>query len=139
MALRHLLSAVLLLSATLATVEDDNVIRPVTDRFGFKLENVGVKILDSVNNTLGSEEELKHAVGLVRPVSVAFEFVTGFRFHMNGDYTRDTWGKPPMDVNHAVLAVGYGAENGIAYWLNNTWGGDWGDNGYFKMDFGKNI
>ncbi|XP_078444269.1 vanillin synthase, chloroplastic-like [Wolffia australiana] len=106
----------------------------------FKNENVGVKVVDSVNITLGSEEELKHAVGLVRPVSVAFEVVSGFRFYKSGVYTSDSCGHSPMDVNHAVLAVGYGVENGVPYWLiKNSWGKNWGDEGYFKMEMGKNM
>lgn len=45
-----------------------------------------------------------------------------------------------QDVNHAVLAIGYGVENGIPYWLiKNSWGADWGDDGYFKMEMGKNM
>lgn len=45
-----------------------------------------------------------------------------------------------QDVNHAVLAVGYGVENGIRYWLvKNSWGAAWGDNGYFKIELGKNM
>ncbi|THG01252.1 hypothetical protein TEA_008048 [Camellia sinensis var. sinensis] len=106
----------------------------------FSFENVGVQVLDSVNITLGAEDELKHAVAFVRPVSVAFQVVDGFRSYKDGVYTSDTCGKTPMDVNHAVLAVGYGVENGIPYWLiKNSWGGDWGDNGYFKMEMGKNM
>ncbi|KAL9252652.1 Thiol protease aleurain-like-like protein [Drosera capensis] len=106
----------------------------------FSSENVGVRVVDSVNITLGAEDELKHAVAFVRPVSVAFQVVNGFRFYKDGVYTSDSCGSTPMDVNHAVLAVGYGVENGVPYWLiKNSWGGDWGDNGYFKMELGKNM
>ncbi|KAI4376491.1 hypothetical protein MLD38_014247 [Melastoma candidum] len=106
----------------------------------FSTENVGVRVIDSVNITLGAEDELKDAVATVRPVSVAFEVVKEFRFYKTGVYTSDTCGSTPMDVNHAVLAVGYGIEDGIPYWLiKNSWGESWGNNGYFKMELGKNM
>ncbi|KAL6656091.1 hypothetical protein ACP70R_006917 [Stipagrostis hirtigluma subsp. patula] len=106
----------------------------------YKPNAVGVKVEDSVNITLGAEDELKNAVGLVRPVSVAFEVIDGFRQYKSGVYTSDHCGTTPMDVNHAVLAVGYGVENGVPYWLiKNSWGADWGDHGYFKMEMGKNM
>ncbi|KAG6588084.1 Thiol protease aleurain-like protein, partial [Cucurbita argyrosperma subsp. sororia] len=103
-------------------------------------ENVGVKVVDSVNITLGAEDELKHAVAFVRPVSVAFQVVKGFRLYSKGVYTSNSCGSSPQDVNHAVLAVGYGVEDGVPYWLiKNSWGPKWGDNGYFKMEMGKNM
>ncbi|XP_048133952.1 pro-cathepsin H-like [Rhodamnia argentea] len=106
----------------------------------FLADNVGVQVLDSVNITLGAEDELKHAVAVVRPVSVAFQVVKDFRLYKSGVYTSDTCGDTSMDVNHAVLAVGYGVENGVPYWLiKNSWGADWGDHGYFKMEMGKNM
>ncbi|KAI9113861.1 hypothetical protein K1719_015112 [Acacia pycnantha] len=106
----------------------------------FSAENVAIRVLDSVNITLGAEDELKHAVAFVRPVSVAFEVVSGFRFYKKGVYTSDTCGSSPMDVNHAVLAVGYGEEDGVPYWIiKNSWGDSWGDHGYFKMELGKNL
>lgn len=43
----------------------------------------------------GAEDELKHAVGLVRPVSVAFEVVDGFRFYKSGVYSSTTCGNAP--------------------------------------------
>ncbi|KAF3439689.1 hypothetical protein FNV43_RR17967 [Rhamnella rubrinervis] len=116
---------------------------PYTGKDGdckFTSANVALQVRDSVNISQGAEDELKHAVGLVRPVSVAFEVVHDFRFYKEGVYTSDTCGSDPMDVNHAVLAVGYGVENGIPYWLiKNSWGDSWGDNGYFKMELGKNM
>ncbi|XP_068659638.1 cysteine proteinase 2-like [Aristolochia californica] len=106
----------------------------------FKPEHVGIKVHASVNITEGDEEELKYAVGVVRPVSIAFQVIPEFRLYKGGVFTSTTCRNGPMDVNHAVLAVGYGVEKGVPYWIvKNSWGKEWGLDGYFKIEMGKNM
>lgn len=42
----------------------------------------------------------------------------------------------PKKTNHAALLVGYDER---AFILQNTWGPNWGEKGYFKVAKGKNV
>lgn len=88
----------------------------------------------SVNITQGDENELLYGVFEHGPVSIAYEVVDGFKAYLSGVYTSSVCKNTPDDVNHAVVAVGFGHQDGLDYWIvKNSWGKAWGDNGFFKI------
>lgn len=100
-----------------------------------KAWNVG-----SFNITEKDEDSLKQAIALKGPVAVSYQVAGDFRDYKRGVYSSTICQNGPMDVNHAVTAIGYGKEDGKDYWLiKNSWGEDWGDEGYFKMEAFKNM
>ena len=66
------------------------------------------------------------------PVSVAIEADRlVFQFYQGGVITSANCGQ---NLDHGVLAVGYGTESGQEYFLvKNSWGASWGDQGYVKI------
>ena len=44
-----------------------------------------------------------------------------------------------LGISHAVVVVGWGTLNGLNYWIvRNSWGSDWGMNGYILIQRGVN-
>jgi len=83
----------------------------------------------------GSEEELQKALSEVGPVAVAIDAShSSFQRYSEGVYYEPWCKNSPSDLDHAVLAVGYGNDDGQDYWLvKNSWGDYWGDQGFIKM------
>lgn len=97
------------------------------------------------SNAIKMQKELQNG-----PIVVAFEAPSELFYYSGGVYecgkikeelqigegerSVNSW----EQTNHAVTCVGYGSEkhNGrtIEYWImKNTWGPDWGEDGYFRI------
>lgn len=73
-----------------------------------------------------------------QPVSVAIEADTRyFQSYSGGILTSSSCG---TNLDHGVLVVGYGTENGIDYYLvKNSWGTSWGEKGYVRITRSKST
>lgn len=78
----------------------------------------------------GSYDGLMTAL-LKQPISIGIEAdQSSFRFYKSGIFD----GECGTNIDHGVLLVGYGEENGKKYWkVKNSWGTDWGEDGYIRM------
>ena len=81
-----------------------------------------------------SDEAMMTAL-MHQPVSVAINAdQQSFQLYKSGVFT-DVCG---TDLNHGVLLVGYGNENGLDYYiLKNSWGSSWGNSGFMYLGRGN--
>jgi C1A family cysteine protease len=106
---------------------------PYTARDGtckyVKTKGVG-KVVSYTDVPQNSVAQMKAAL-MKQPVAVAIEAdQAAFQTYTTGVLTKGCG----TSLDHGVLAVGYGTENGVDYFLvKNSWSASWGDNGYIKI------
>jgi len=81
-----------------------------------------------------TEDAMQDAV-MHQPVSVAIEAdQDSFQLYGGGVMTDDCG----TQLDHGVLVVGYGQDGEDKYWkVKNSWGPDWGEEGYIRLGKGK--
>lgn len=103
----------------------------------FKSANSVTTIQSYVSLPKGDEWALTKAIGTIGPITVA----------INDDLIKDYQGGVFYDSkcekfksNHVILAVGYGTDpkQGDYYLVKNSWGTDWGEEGYIRFARNRN-
>ncbi|EGD75699.1 hypothetical protein PTSG_07816 [Salpingoeca rosetta] len=96
----------------------------------------GPGIKGYVNITSGDMNKVLDMLDNDGPLAVAIDAsLKSFSFYSSGVYYDSDCGNTPDDLDHAVLAVGFGTSvDGEDYWIiKNSWSTNYGDRGYVRM------
>jgi len=97
------------------------------------------------NGAPANEDQMAAFVQAKGPLAIAFD--AGYLQSYSSGVI-DPWFPSeecdPTALDHAVLIVGWGIQTGVwestPYWIvKNSWGSDWGENGYFRIYRGGNV
>jgi len=85
-------------------------------------------------HTYTSYDDVKTDVIANGPIETWFAVYQDFFNYHSGIYTPTS---PVLAGYHAVEVLGWGVQNDVKFWIAaNSWGGSWGDKGYFKIKAG---
>ena len=105
---------------------------PYTARTGTCEESKIVKkagIKGCVRLPANNYSTLMNAVATIGPISISAA-AEPWQMYESGIFN----GNCGTDVDHAIQAVGYGAQGAKTYWLvRNSWGASWGEKGYIRI------
>jgi len=107
----------------------------------FSLANVAAKVSTTSPTTYIAAKDtnaMMTALNNKNLVLVAICATSPFMSYKTGVFTDTSCGT--KQINHAVVAVGYGTLNGLNYWIiRNSWGTSWGQAGYVLFQRGTNL
>jgi len=120
---------------------DDEKDYPYTAQDGtcaFKSSAVVAKITGYKYATSGDEDTMKDNLASWAPLSICVDarywqdYQSGVMTEWQCDWI--------VQLDHCVQAVGYDTTASTPFWIvRNSWGADWGENGYIRLQYGTNT
>jgi cathepsin B len=117
----------------------DNIVVDKRKLYGSIVQNFSITHFYSIEN---DEKQIQLEILANGPVVSGFiVYQDYYIFDPKKDiYIHDEKKYPTITGGHAIEIVGWGEENGVKFWwIKNTWGTDYGINGYFRFLRGKNM
>ncbi|XP_067004448.1 procathepsin L isoform X2 [Anabrus simplex] len=106
----------------------------------YNASDIGATLTGFVSVPDGNYQALKDVLANIGPVGAVFDAsMETLQFYSSGVYHDPTCRSGIYDLNHDVLVIGYGTENGTDFWIiKNSWGETWGENGFLKISTATN-
>ena len=113
------------------TAMDTEAQYPYTARDGTCHATAGVATITGFTDVTPNSPTALATAAALGPVSIAID-ASGIAFQLyHGGIMKKFCGQ---SLDHGVLLVGYGTDNGTDFWLvKNSWGASWGEKGYFRI------
>ncbi|XP_060073234.1 cathepsin F-like [Ylistrum balloti] len=110
----------------------------VDEKCTFNRSDVRVTINSSVSIS-SNETEMAAWLAKNGPISIGINAFV-MQFYMGGISHPWSFFCNPKNLDHGVLIVGYGVQDGTPYWVvKNSWGPDWGEKGYYLVYRGDGV
>jgi cathepsin F len=82
-----------------------------------------------------NEDQMQAALYNVAPLSICVDAIT-WQTYTSGIITNNCG----QQLDHCVQLTGWGVQGSTNYWsVRNSWGESWGEEGYIRVEMGKNL
>jgi len=118
-------------------LQQDYPYKGVLQACQFNASKVALKVTGYVRPGTTDEAKIRDFLFATGPLAVALN-ADPLMTYKTGIIELTETTCSPAGMNHAVTLVGYGTENGKDFWIvRNSWGANWGEQGYFRLIRGK--
>ncbi|CAG9833885.1 unnamed protein product [Diabrotica balteata] len=104
--------------------------------YGKNITNKPIQPFGNFGTIQQTEDAIKGFIADLSPISTHVQVIEDWLLYGGGVYDNPKCGNGLATLNHGILAVGYGVDEkeGKEYFtLKNSWGSDWGEEGYIRV------